>query len=126
MRPIDADTAIDRYYGEWDKQGIWNGDQDRDWLMRCIEEAPTLTLPNEPLTLNQLREMDDDPEGIDLEEIAIAYLNICGEHCNGDPAKGIPSCPFYEFPDVGMFGEPLPFGCRLEGYRNCRRRTEDD
>ena len=91
-----------------------------------MKNAPTLTPPNEPLTLNQLREMDDDPEGIDLEEMAIAYLNICGEHCNGDPAKGIPSCPFYEFPDVGMFGEPLPFGCRLEGYRNCRRRTEDD
>lgn len=61
MRLIDADAAIDRYYGEWEKQGIWDGDQDRDWLMRCIEEAPTLTPPNELLTLNQLREMDGEP-----------------------------------------------------------------
>ena len=61
MRLIDADAAIDRYYGEWEKQGIWDGDQDRDWLMRCIEEAPTLAPPNELLTLNQLREMDGEP-----------------------------------------------------------------
>ena len=56
MRPIDADTAMDRYYGEWEKQGIWNGDQDRDWLMRCIEEAPTLTLTEEIEQLKRERD----------------------------------------------------------------------
>lgn len=56
MRLIDADAAIDRYYGEWEKQGIWDGDQDRDWLMRCIEEAPTLTLPEEIEQLKRERD----------------------------------------------------------------------
>lgn len=126
MRPIDA-KPVEKIFKRW-LDDIPDGEETPaiEQCLNVVKNAPTLTPPNETLTLNQLREMDDDPEGIDLEEIAIAYLNICGEHCNGDPAKGIPSCPFYEFPDVGMFGEPLPFGCRLEGYRNCRRRTEDD
>lgn len=48
-RAIDADAVLDRYYAEFEKQDICDGSQDRDWLMRCIEEAPTLTPPNEPL-----------------------------------------------------------------------------
>lgn len=47
MRMIDADAVLDRYYAEFKKQDICDGSQDRDWLMRCIEEAPTLTPPNE-------------------------------------------------------------------------------
>lgn len=47
-RAIDADAVLDRYYAEFEKQDICDGSQDRDWLMRCIEEAPTLTPPNEP------------------------------------------------------------------------------
>lgn len=49
-RAIDADAVLDRYYAEFEKQDICDGSQDRDWLMRCIEEAPTLTPPNEPMT----------------------------------------------------------------------------
>lgn len=45
MRMIDADAVLDRYYAEFEKQDICDGSQDRDWLMRCIEEAPTLTPP---------------------------------------------------------------------------------
>lgn len=67
-RPIDADAVLDRYYAEFDRQDICDGSQDRDWLMRCIEEAPTLTPPNEgakgkngptngPLTLEEIRLM---------------------------------------------------------------------
>ena len=64
-RPIDADAVLDRYYAEFDRQDICDGSQDRDWLMRCIEEAPTLTQPNEPLTLEELREMDGEPVWFD-------------------------------------------------------------
>lgn len=60
-RAIDADAVLDRYYAEFEKQDICDGSQDRDWLMRCIEEAPTLTPPNEALTLEELREMDGEP-----------------------------------------------------------------
>ena len=61
MRAIDGDAVLDRYYAEFEKQDICDGSQDKDWLMRCIKEAPTLTTPNEPLTLEQLREMKDKP-----------------------------------------------------------------
>lgn len=47
MRMIDVDAVLDRYYAEFEKQDICDGSQDRDWLMRCIEEAPTLIQPNE-------------------------------------------------------------------------------
>ena len=51
MRPIDADAVLDRYYAEYERQDICDGAEDREWLMKCLNEAPTLTPPNEPLTL---------------------------------------------------------------------------
>lgn len=60
-RMIDADAVLDRYYAEFEKQDICDGSQDRDWLMQCMEEAPTLTPLNEPLTFAQLCEMDGNP-----------------------------------------------------------------
>lgn len=41
-RLIDVDAAIGRYYAEYKKQDIYDGSQDRDWLKRCIDEAPTI------------------------------------------------------------------------------------
>lgn len=41
-RLIDADAAIGHYYVEYKKQDIYDGSQDRDWLKRCIDEAPTI------------------------------------------------------------------------------------
>lgn len=53
-RVIDADAVLDRYYAEFEKQDIFDMSQDRDWLMRCIVEAPTLTPQNEPMTWEEL------------------------------------------------------------------------
>lgn len=41
-RAIDIDAALDRYYAEWELQDICSGEDDRDWLMKCINEAPTI------------------------------------------------------------------------------------
>ena len=41
-RLIDVDAAIDRYYAEYKKQDICDGGEDRNWLKRCIDEAPTI------------------------------------------------------------------------------------
>ena len=41
-RLIDVDAAIDRYYAEYKKQDICDGREDRNWLKRCIDEAPTI------------------------------------------------------------------------------------
>ena len=52
---IDADAVLDRYYAEYEKQDICDGSQDRDWLMKCLEEAPTISQTNIPLMLEVLR-----------------------------------------------------------------------
>ena len=44
MRPIDADVVIGRYYADWEYHCIEMGEDDRQWLKQCIEQAPTLTL----------------------------------------------------------------------------------
>ena len=60
-RMIDLDVALNRYYVEYERQDICDGSQDRDWLMRCLEEAPTLTLPNEWVSVeDRLPENDAD------------------------------------------------------------------
>lgn len=41
-RMINIDDALDRYYAEWELQDICSGEEDRDWLMKCINEAPTI------------------------------------------------------------------------------------
>lgn len=64
-RMIDADAVLDRYYAEFEKQDICDGSQDRDWLMRCIEEAPTLTPPNassDLISRSALLEGETEPE----------------------------------------------------------------
>ena len=35
-------------------------------LIGCIEDTPTLTPPNEPLTIEQLREMEGEPVWVEL------------------------------------------------------------
>lgn len=42
VRLINYDAAIDRYYAEYEKQDICDGAQDRDWLKKCFDEAPTI------------------------------------------------------------------------------------
>lgn len=64
-RAIDADRlkqAIDHdYYEHYTK--YHDSDQTAliDMVMDDIDEMPTLAPPNKPLTLEELREMDDEP-----------------------------------------------------------------
>lgn len=64
MRIIDAYRAIDMI-DEWlDSVGtvlVGKGLSSYGELIGCIEDTPTLTQPNEPLTLEELREMDEIP-----------------------------------------------------------------
>lgn len=41
-RLIDADATIDRYYAEWEYHCIKMGEDDRQWLRQCIDQAPTI------------------------------------------------------------------------------------
>ena len=58
MRLIDGDALFDKVYeafGDDIDGGMAN------LFMGWINEAPTLTPPNEPLTIEQLREMNETP-----------------------------------------------------------------
>ena len=65
VRPIDGDAVKRR---AWDIAEAWK-DQGRDYealllesvVEQIVDTQPTLTPPNEPLTLEQLREMDGEP-----------------------------------------------------------------
>ena len=55
MRAIDSD-ALKEYIKKTDLTAV-----ERGALLQAISNMPTLTSPNEPLTLKELREMDGEP-----------------------------------------------------------------
>ena len=55
VRPIDA-NALHTVISAWPESIMY-----KDWVQSAIATAPTLTPPNEPLTLEQLRKMDGEP-----------------------------------------------------------------
>ena len=52
-RPIDADAVLDRYYAEYERQDVCDGAEDREWLMKCLNEAPALTPQNEWVSVEE-------------------------------------------------------------------------
>ena len=57
IRPIDGNVLI-----EWFRPYLHTGEAiPADVVIEDIRSMPTLTQPNEPLTLEQLREMDGEP-----------------------------------------------------------------
>ena len=79
-RLIDADAVLDRYYAEFKKQDICDGGQDRDWLMRCIEEAPTLTPQNEWVSVyDRLPEPGERVLATDCGFVGEFYINKRGK-----------------------------------------------
>lgn len=55
VRPIDA-NALHAEISKWAESVMY-----KDWVQSAIANAPTLTPPNEPLTLEELREMGGQP-----------------------------------------------------------------
>ena len=64
-RAIDADRLKDAIYTDFWEHFTQCHDSDQtaliDMVMDDIDEMPTLTPPNEALTLDELREMKDEP-----------------------------------------------------------------
>lgn len=77
MRIIDAYRAIDMI-DEWlDSVGtvlVGKGLSSYGELIGCIEDTPTLTPPNEPLTLKQLRKMDGEPVYVSVSGMEISTM----------------------------------------------------
>jgi len=81
--------------------------------MTCVERLWF----SEELTGRKIKRYGTNEEHVDtqiqMKEVAQAYLDICDCDCAGDDSVGIPSCPFYEWPDLD--GPYLGY-CRLKSY----------
>lgn len=64
VRPIDAEKYMELLKEQYlHHKSIGNGQAAKAWqgAMQLLYDMPTLTQPNEPLTIEQLREMDGEP-----------------------------------------------------------------
>lgn len=57
MRLIDYNAAIGRYHEEYKTQDICDGAEDRDFLLRCFDEAETIDAA--PVTHGRWEEIRD-------------------------------------------------------------------
>ena len=78
MRPVDADI-IDKQIREWIGQpgygDYWSGyDNALCTIQDFIADMPTLTPPNEPLALKQLRKMDGEPVYVSVSGMEILTM----------------------------------------------------
>ena len=69
MRAIDADRLLKM-------MSHWKPYMDMDKVRKAVQNMPTLTPPNEPLTLEQLREMDGQPVYLVAQRYGISEWNI--------------------------------------------------
>lgn len=78
-RMIDADRLL-RELTALSHGQVWPG-WTYDGIRLLIERQPTLTQPNEPLTLEELREMDGEPVWVDDEndKKTWALLQVWGD-----------------------------------------------
>ena len=69
-----------------------------EWLAEyLVEHLPTLTPPNEPLTLEELREMDGEPVYIIAKDMGIAEWNVI---TGKEPIAIAYDCPMPGFKSV--------------------------
>ena len=64
VRPIDGNELVDtlkQIISDYTSHGIYPSAFPIEYAIEIVEEMPTLTPPNEPLTLDELREMDGEP-----------------------------------------------------------------
>ena len=74
VRPIDA-NALHAEISKWPESVMY-----KDWVQSAIANAPTLTPQNEPLTLEQLREMDGEPVWVeDVKHWALIDIEKGGQ-----------------------------------------------
>lgn len=83
MRLIDYDAAIDCYYAEYEKQDICDGSQDRDYLKRCFDEAPTVEAA--PVVHGMWVESD-------IPGSMLSKCTVCGFRCGAYTFNFCPNC----------------------------------
>ena len=98
--------AAEQRYAELDKH-LRNLAMGQSSIWRSVEQLRDLPVRIAP----------NSAKPVTLEEVAQAYLDICDKACGGDASTGVPSCQFYETPDVDENGFPCSGTCRLKSYR---------
>lgn len=91
MGAIDSD-ALKEYIKKTDLTAV-----ERGALLQAISNMPTLTPPNEPLTLEELREMDGEPVYIIAKDMGIAEWNVI---TGKEPIAIAYDCPMPGFKSV--------------------------
>ena len=67
-RAIDADRLLKM-------MSHWKPYMDMDKVRKAVQNMPTITPPNEPLTLDELRKMDGEPVWVVLVDEKFSGLN---------------------------------------------------
>ena len=83
-RAIDIQPIIEKIKSSLDISSYSEHDRGFDdgleYILDLIEKAPTFTPPNEPLTLEELREMDGDPVWVeDVKHWALIDIEKGGQ-----------------------------------------------
>ena len=71
VRPIDGNELVNtlkQIVSDYTSHGMYPSAFPVEYAIEIVEKMPTLTQPNEPLTLEQLREMDGKPVWIERNE----------------------------------------------------------
>lgn len=64
VRPIDGNELVDtlkQIVSDYTSHGMYPSAFPVEYAIEIVEKMPTLTPPNEPLTLDELREMNGEP-----------------------------------------------------------------
>ena len=68
VRPIDGNELVDtlkQIVSDYTSHGMYPSAFPVEYAIEIVEKMPTLTQPNEPLSTEQLREMDGEPVWFD-------------------------------------------------------------
>ena len=83
VRPIDGNGLVDtlkQIVSDYTSHGMYPSAFPIEYAIEIVEKMPTLTPPNEPLTLEQLREMDGEPVWVeDVKHWALIDIEKGGQ-----------------------------------------------
>ena len=117
MRPIDADTLYEKAEENYKTASgfyrpIYKG------LMDDIADAPTIaTPPNDPLTMEELREMGGEPVWVTTSTGVRPFVGIVDTESN---------IVFFGLSSDTSYGGQVPLNCYGEFWLAYRRKPEEE
>lgn len=97
--------------------------QRNEWKAHCLStgiyaltQLSGTENANLPESKSESKSLTSTLEELTLRDLALIYLNICDDMCEGDQTTGIAPCKFWIMPDVDESNNPVPGYCKLEKY----------